>query len=802
MESVSPKNDNHGEAVVFSFREYVDACLKRWPWFVVSVIVLVGLAMLYVKSKEPLYERSEQVLVKDGDSGSAIDAISGAFSSFGMGSGNAGVYNEMIAMTSPAVMYEVVRRLDLDMSYNKKGKMHPVTLYGDNLPVNVEMLDIDSQKSASFEMRLNPDGGIVLGKFARSVDDKTEKLDGEVTMRSGKNEIATPIGKVRITPNPDFKGGKKGETMDIEVSKVPMQTAVENYGDKLNGELADREADVIDLSIRDTSVQRAVDILNMIIVVYNEEWIKDKNKLAMATSKFIEERLRLIQQELGEVDSSIAKYQASTGTTNLKATANLSMHKEAELEARIVEYNNQLSISEYMLEYMSKPENRDNVIPFNIGIGSEGIEKQVGEYNALLLTRNNILDNSSEKNPLVEDYDNRLAGMKQSLLNSISTHIRNLRSVIKSAATERSKAEGKMLATPMKVLPLLTEERQQKVKESLYIYLLQKREETEIGQQFTADNIRVITPPMGSLKPVSPKKMLILLFALVMSVLIPLACVYLVLIGDTKVHSKKDLEKIKIPFAGEIPQVGKRGTLKTNANKKHGSLKDEKPPLAVVEEGKRDVANEAFRVIRSNMEFMAGKSQSSHVVMFTSFNPGSGKSFIAYNLALSFALKQKRVLLVDCDLRHGSSSMFVGMPKKGITDYLSEHTDNWEAHTVASPSHPNLTILPIGKMPPNPAELLEGNRLKELLDEARKKYDYIFLDCPPVNIVVDTQIVAPCADSTMFVVRAGLLERSAIPELNEFYDEKKFKNIALILNGTDTAHSRYYTYGNYQSFAD
>lgn len=802
MESVSPKNDNRGEAVVLSFREYADACLKRWPWFVVSVIVLVGLAMLYVKSKEPLYERSEQVLVKDGDSGSAIDAISGAFSSFGMGSGNAGVYNEMIAMTSPAVMYEVVRRLDLDMSYNKKGKMHPVTLYGDNLPVNVEMLDIDSQKSASFEMRLNPDGEIVLGKFARSVDDKTEKLDGEVTMRSGQNEIATPIGKVRITPNPGFKGGKKGETMDIEVSKAPMQSAVENYGDKLNGELADREADVIDLSIRDTSVQRAVDILNMIIVVYNEEWIKDKNKLAMATSKFIEERLRLIQQELGEVDSSIAKYQASTGTTNLKATANLSMHKEAELEARIVEYNNQLSISEYMLDYMSKPENRDNVIPFNIGIGSEGIEKQVGEYNALLLTRNNILDNSSEKNPLVEDYDNRLAGMKQSLLSSISTHIRNLRSVIKSATTERSKAEGKMLATPMKVLPLLTEERQQKVKESLYIYLLQKREETEIGQQFTADNIRVITPPMGSLKPVSPKKMLILLFALVMSVLIPLACVYLVLIGDTKVHSKKDLEKIKIPFAGEIPQVGKRGTLKTNANKKHGSLKDEKPPLAVVEEGKRDVANEAFRVIRSNMEFMAGKGQSSHVVMFTSFNPGSGKSFIAYNLALSFALKQKRVLLIDCDLRHGSSSMFVGMPKKGITDYLSEHTDNWEALTVTSPSHPNLTILPIGKMPPNPAELLEGNRLKELLDEARKKYDYIFLDCPPVNIVVDTQIVAPYADSTMFVVRAGLLERSAIPELNEFYDEKKFKNIALILNGTDTAHSRYYTYGNYQSFAD
>ncbi|MDE6772977.1 MAG: CpsD/CapB family tyrosine-protein kinase, partial [Muribaculaceae bacterium] len=231
-------------------------------------------------------------------------------------------------------------------------------------------------------------------------------------------------------------------------------------------------------------------------------------------------------------------------------------------------------------------------------------------------------------------------------------------------------------------------------------------------------------------------------------------------------------------------------------------LKDEKAPMAVVEEGKRDVVNEAFRVIRSNIDFMAGRNQGSHVIMFTSFNPGSGKSFISYNLALSFALKQKRVLLIDCDLRHGSSSMYVGMPKKGITDYLSGHTDAWQQLLSASPANSNLSIMPIGKIPPNPAELLEGERLRSLIEDARKEYDYVFLDCPPVNIVVDTQIVAPYADATMFVVRAGLLEKSAIPELNELYDEKRFRNIALILNGTDTAHSRYYTYGNYQSFAD
>lgn len=802
MESVSKKSDGRAEEVVFSFREYVDACLRRWPWFAVSVVVFVGLAILYVKRQEPLYERSEQVLVKDGESGGAMGAISGAFSSFGMGSGNAGVYNEMIAMTSPAVMYEVVRRLDLDMSYNRKGKMHPVTLYGESLPVKVKMADVEEQKSASFDMRLNPDGEIVLRKFTRSTEEGTEKLDGEVVMKKGQQEVSTPVGKVIVTPNPDYIGKKEEQVVDIEVSKVPMQKAVENYGRQLNGELADREADVIDLSIRDTSVQRAEDILNMIIVVYNEEWIKDKNKLALATSRFIDERLKVIQAELGDVDLSIARYQESTGTTNLSATANLSLHKEAELEDRIVGYGNQLSMSESMLEHISKPENRYNVVPLNIGLGSEGIETQVAQYNDLLLTRNNILENSSEQNPIVEDLDSRLGGMRQSLLSSISSHIKNLRSLIKSAVSERSKAEGKMLSTPSKVLPLLSEERQQKVKESLYIFLLQKREETEIGQQFTADNIRVITPPMGSLKPVSPRKMLILLFALIMSVLIPLACVYMFIICDTKVHGKKDLERVRIPFAGEIPQVGKRGRLRTNANKKRGSLKDEKAPMAVVEEGKRDVVNEAFRVIRSNIDFMAGRNQGSHVIMFTSFNPGSGKSFISYNLALSFALKQKRVLLIDCDLRHGSSSMYVGMPKKGITDYLSGHTDAWQQLLSASPANSNLSIMPIGKIPPNPAELLEGERLRSLIEDARKEYDYVFLDCPPVNIVVDTQIVAPYADATMFVVRAGLLEKSAIPELNELYDEKRFRNIALILNGTDTAHSRYYTYGNYQSFAD
>lgn len=803
MESEIRRQDANKDVVEVTLKDFIDACLRRWLWFLVSFLIIVGIAVVYVKRQEPIYERTEQLLVKDSESGGGMDAITGAFSSFGFGSGNAGVYNEMIAMTSPAVMYEVVNRLRLDINYNEEGKFHPVTLYGSNLPYDVSFLDIDDLRGASLKMTLSPDGGITLSDF-KTKNEEGEKVsfDDEVSVKPGGGQVATPIGKVEVAPNPGFEGKKNDKEVVIEVTKSPKQSTVEDYCGLLSSDLTDREADVIELSLRDASVERAEDILNMILTVYNEDWIEDKNKIALATSKFIDERLKLIQSELGDVDVNIAKYQASTGTTNLSATANLQLHKESELEDRIVGLGNQLAMSQFMKEYIANPENRYKVIPLNIGVGSEGIETMVADYNSLLLSRNNLVENSSENNPIVESYDNRLRGVRESLVSSIATHISRVEASLKIAKTERAKAEGKMLSTPEKLLPLLSEERQQKVKESLYIFLLQKREETEIGQKFSADNIRVLTPPMGSYKPVAPKKLLIVFFAMIISMLLPLAAVYLFIITDTKVRGKKDLEKVKIPFAGEVPQVGKRGSLKTNANKKRGKLKDEKAPISVVEEGKRDVVNEAFRVIRSNIDFMAGKKQGSRVVMFTSFNPGSGKSFISYNLALSFALKQKKVLLIDCDLRHGSASMYVGMPKKGITDYLTDNADSWRPLVKVSPANPYLSILPIGKIPPNPAELLEGDRLKDLIEEARKEYDYVFLDCPPVNIVVDTQIVAPYADATLFVVRAGLLEKSAVRELNEFYEEKKFNHLSLILNGTDTAHSRYYTYGNYQSFAE
>ena len=796
-------NTNINEEVIdFSLKEFIQTCLRKWLWFLICLVGSVGIALFYIYTRQPVYERSEQILIEDQDSGGGVGDISEAFASLGLFSSNTNVNNELISLKSPAIMYEVVDSLQLDKNYTTRKGIRPQTLYGSNLPVNVYLLDVDPQGGCSFKFDINPDGSIKLYKFIEYVLGDKIKYKEEITLKPGETEVSSPLGRIRILPNPQYTGGLPTETMKINFGKMSMQATVELYSSKLKGDLVDQDADVIELSINDVSVQRAVDILNCVLAEYNRNWIEDKNKMAVATSAFIDDRLRVIQQELGDVDVSIANYMSKTGTPDLVASAEMSMKQESKLQEDIIELNNQIGVAEYMLDFVKNDRNNTSILPVNLGIENKDLASQIVIYNDLLLARNTIVSNSSEKNPLVANYDIQLSDLRGSIMGSIKNQIAGLQTSLNTLEREYKKVSGKMAGTSLEALPLLSEERQQKVKEELYLYLLQKREENELSQKFSADNTRIIHPPLGSLNPIAPKKGLIIIISIILGIGIPVIILYYIESTDTKIRGKKDLDTVIMPFAGEIPHVGKKTKLKVDTKKfRIDGKKDEAPPLAVVEEGKRDVVNEAFRVIRSNLDFMAGKNAGSQTIMLTSFNPGSGKSFITYNLALSFGLKGKKVLIIDCDLRHGSSSMYVGMPKKGITDYLTGAVDDWKSLIKTVVGHPLVNVMPIGKMPPNPAELLEESRLPELINEARKDYDIIFLDCPPVNIVVDTQIVGQYADRTLFVVRAGLLEKKALKELNQFYEEKKFKNMSLILNGTEAVHSRYYTYGNYQNLS-
>lgn len=595
----------------------------------------------------------------------------------------------------------------------------------------------------------------------------------------------SPVGKISIKATND----SIAYDAPVYVARVGYQAATSSYASRLSVALSDEKSSIINLTFNDVCIQRAEDVLNTVIAVYNENWIKDKNQIAVSTSAFISERLGVIEQELGNVDENISSYKSEHLLPDVQAAANMYMTQSSETNAQILALNTQLSMARYIRNYLTNATSKNQLLPANSGIENPGIEAQIANYNTAQLRRNDLVANSSEKNPLVVDMDQSLDNMRHAIITSIDNHITTLNTQLHSLQQSERQTTERIAANPSQGKYLLSVERQQKVKESLYLFLLQKREENELSQAFTAYNTRVITPPTGSFVPTAPVKKNILLVAIALGILIPVVTIFIRENMNTKVRGRKDLENLSLPFVGEVPMA-------VDGKKKKSESKETKTIL--IKQGSRDIVNEAFRVLRTNLEFMleANDSEQTSVTLFTSFNPGSGKTFLTMNTAAAFALKGKRVLVIDGDLRHGSASAYLGKQFKGLSDYLGKREDDAEKLIQENPDIPGLHMLPSGTVPPNPTELLGETRFKELVGRLRGEYDYVFIDCPPIDIVADTQIIEKLADRTLFVVRAGLLERDMLPELQRMYDEKRFKNMAVVLNATEGGTGRYgYRYG-------
>lgn len=755
-------------------------CLAKWYWFVISLAILLGAATIYLLKTPPVYTRSASLLIKeDGKSGSGNEAA-GVLGDIDIFRTSTNINNEMLSMQSPAVMYEVVRRLHLDVNYTTDGRFYDPVIYGSDNPYEVSFFDLGDAESASFTLRPDKDGQVKLTDFTRN----GEEADGDA-VTALNDTVQTPVGRLLVNARP----GSTAAQQTVFVSRISMQDATADYSSRLSVALNDEKSTVVNLTLQDVCTQRAEDVLNTLISVYNENWVKDKNQIAVSTSMFINERLGVIERELGNVDEDISSYKSENLLPDVQAAASMYMAESSETNAKIQTLNTQLSMTRYVRSYLTGASSRNQLLPANSGIENSGIEKQIAEYNTLQLRRNDLVANSSETNPLVVDMDHSLHALRDAIIRTLDNYVTTLNTQLRALQQSARQTTARIAANPSQGKYLLSVERQQKVKESLYLFLLQKREENELSQAFTAYNTRVIMPPSGSMAPTAPAKKNILLIAFVIGLIIPVAVIFLRESMNTRIRGRKDLEALTLPFVGEIPQAAtkKKGT----SDKKS----TENNPI-VVHEGSRDIINEAFRVLRTNLEFMTDKEQHSNVIVVTSFNPGSGKSFLAMNIAVSLAIKQKKVLVIDGDMRHGSTSAYVGSPQTGLSNYLSGHVNNLKDIIVTDARHANLQILPVGTIPPNPTELLFSDRLKQLIDTVRSQYDYIFIDCPPIEMVADTQIIEQLADRTLFVVRTGLLERSMLPELQRIYDEKKYKNMALILNGTVGSGGHYgYRYG-------
>lgn len=753
-------------------------CLSNWYWFVLSVGICLGYAVFYLQKTVPTYERSASILIKSEDKTSDNAALM----DLGLVTINTNLTNELMSLKTSTVAAEIVRRLNLDVEYLKKGTFHDDVIYGAELPVRVSFLSLDDNENASFKLFI--DGGkIKMSDFIRNGTDYPGDWTTEIN-----DTIQTPLGKILVTPTQSYS---QGLDYELEVVRSNIHSVAGAVQGKINPYVRGGNSSIIDISYRDVSPSRAEDILNTLVSVYNENWVKDRNQKTVNTNEFIKERLAYIEEELSEVEQDISDWKSSHLILDVDASGGMAQSRAMAAEDQSQELSNQIYMTKYVRSYLTDSKYANQLLPANAGLTNPSILGQISEYNSLLLQRNNHLANSSLQNPLVRDMDEQLAALRASILQSIDHEINMLQSRQSQVRSQYNQAIGKVAAAPQQSKQLLSVERQQKVKEQLYLFLLQRREENELSQAFAAYNSQLIEPPHGSGAPIEPKHGQAYTLALIVGLAFPAAFIALTEILNTKVRGKKDVEDMTVPYVGEIPQAIKKKRLQLKKTKA-GEI-----PTILVEAKNRNVINEAFRVLRTNLNFMLGHDGEHPVIMFTSLNPGSGKTFLSANLSTAFSLHGKKVLAIDLDMRKGSLSSYVENPDTGVSNYLSGQQKDWKTLTVPIG---DFEILPVGALPPNPAELLLSPRFAALIDEAKKEYDYIFIDCPPVEVVADAAIINTFVDLTIFVVRVGNLERSYLADIEKWYKEGKFRNMAILLNGTDATgkygyHRHGYGYG-------
>lgn len=770
------KSVNAGSAVPLT--DILYSTLHHWPWVLLSLVVCVGAAVVYLLCTPKVYTTTASIMIKDEAAGKSAGAED--FGDFGLFQNKTNIQNEITTLKSADLMEEVVRRLDLDMNYYIPGRFHDVVAYGSNLPVRVEMPGFAENGSALF--RVEVDGA---GKVSVS-DVKSGDLKSEERVQGAMNDtLMTVVGPMVVVA---AEGYKPGEAVELNVVKAPVSATAGGYESRMVIAMSGDKSSVINLTVTDQSTQRAQALLSTLIGVYNEYWIRDKNQIAVSTSNFINERLGVIESELGNVDSDISSYKSQHLIPDVSAASSMYMSQNQQISQQIMDLRNQLKQTLYIKSYLGAASDNEKMLPMNSGVANVDIQSQITDYNNLVLQRNSLLAKSSDKNPLVVQLNEQMDQMRHAILASVDNSINALNMQISSLQGSQASTTSKIASNPSQAKYLLSVERQQKVKESLYLFLLQKREENELSQAFTAYNTRVVNKP-ASFGPTAPNTRNILMMSFLLGLAIPFGVVYLMESNNTKVRGRKDVEHLAVPFLGELPQHG-------HEKKKEAGEAN----TIVVKGGKRDIINEAFRVLRTNVEFMCNSSEGNKVIAMTSFNPGSGKSFVSMNLGMAIALKGKKVLIVDGDMRHGSTSAYMGSPARGLADYLGGAVSEVDTLIVKTPECQNMQVLPIGSIPPNPTELLESPRFGELIGELKSRFDYVIIDCPPIEVVADAQIIDKFADRTFFVIRAGLFDRSMLPELDRLYEEKKYRNMSFILNGSRNDQGRYgyshtYRYG-------
>ncbi|MBB6130783.1 GumC family protein [Mucilaginibacter lappiensis] len=735
--------------------------LFHWKWFVLS-IMLFGGYFYFQYSKTPfVYSRSETVMIKTSTNTISVSRITRPNNFYN----TVNVNSEILQLRSKELMRNTVRLIHADMSYVTRDGLRKNELYT-NSPFKVEPINSNSKAGFTFTIISKNNKQVELSGFSVGNPAKT-------MMVNLNEQVNTPVGTLLISPTPNYRREMLGKP--IVVTKNPLEAMVGYFlGNLTITQMED--AAILQISMEDSSPSRAGDLIMKLIEVYNGMTINDKNRIGVSTAEFIKKRLSIIEQDLGSVESNLESMKVANQGLDIKSASDAYWTDSRQYQSSGKDLETQLSLIEIMRQRLIDKDKE--LIPSNTGMVDNSIESQITEYNSLLLKRNRLLEGNNSANPVVKDLNVVLAAMHQNIMRAVDNEITGLKVKIRNIGQEKQQAINKAQGLPAKQRMMLSEERQQKVKEDLYILLLNKREENELNLAMTDDNIRIIDPASGTDFPIYPNKFRKMMVGIGIGLALPTVTLLLVLLLNTGVHSRKDLEdQLSAPFLGEIPFSS--------------DIRKSQTGIVVHEQG-IDEVTEAFRIIRTNLDFMTPGEKKQQVLTFTSFNVGAGKTFSVINLGMSLKFLNKRVVLLDLDLRKGTLSNRTKVPMPvGISHFLSDTNVSIDQIIYKDRIAEHIDIVPIGVIATNPVELLLSERLDILVNTLKERYDYIVVDGVPFGIVADSSIVNRISDTTIFVIRAGKLDRRQLPGLEKIYRKNTFTNLSLVLNGVRLNQGRY-----------
>ena len=775
----------------FNFQTIYAALVLNWQWFLLSLIICFCMALIYLRYAEPVYEVSARMLIKDENKkkNAASQTLAGV-EDLGFLTNSTGIDNEVEVLKSRVLLRDVVKDLKIYTEYRTEGRVNDKLVY-QTQPVSI---DLDPQHLDSLDFNLLEKTQWLKMKVWR--EGKNYILSGSVM--EGKKElnsflhktdsfpstVKTSLGTLTMTQNPE-RSFNPGQTYLVTI-RPPMQVATE-YLSRLTINPTSKLTSIAELTLKDKNYRRGMDVLRQLNICYNRQANADKNEVALRTEEFINDRMAKINDELGSAESEIQRFKQQNAVTSL-SDASQAVSMSNEFSTRLSEANSQVQMLDYLREYVNNPQNQYQIIPSNVGLTDGASTRLINDYNQAVQNRNRLLKAASEQAPQVQT----LTATIDELERSIKTALLQARSSaeIKRKGIENQYAmfQGRISAAPVQERILNQVGRQQDVKSTLYMLLLQKREENSIALAATADNGKLIDEPLFKGK-VSPKTMIVLFGALVLGFLLPGLCIFLLSFFRYKIEGHEDVARLT-----DLPIIADVAVASENVKQKAG---------IVVQANKNNQIDEIFRAMRTNIQFMLQGDQK--VILFTSSTSGEGKTFNAANLAVSFAPLGKKVILCGLDIRKPALGRLFGVGDRfdGITSLLTLDKvtkDALRKQITKSGVNDNLDLLLAGPTPPNPTELLARENFGEIVKMLREQYDYVIFDTAPVGLVTDTLQIGQHADITVFVCRADYTPKSSFGLVNSLTKEKKMPNPCVVINGIDMSQRKYgyyYGYGRY-----